>query len=395
MDRSPGRDGAVGEAHAYDAVVGRAGATVILVVEVIVVDHESVEEPETTSTVVVELLADEDVVERFAEVLVNVGVVDVAGVPVLLEGLGRVEADVGATAGVPDQVARLFGEDVGGVAVLPVVDVAEHHDGRDGVLHHLGQQYPQCGGLSRAADGRESGAERCPMRSERVRILGIPALAVDPGRQLGLEVGDEHLDGRCVVAQRHLETQHRTGEAGDGDADGRCLRVAGAGRVQSNRVGESVDPPRCAEKQPFAHQRSADDAVTGGRVGDEIVGIGEFGSSQDFGHGIAVPEFLQADDVGLERGELTGHPDDLSPELRFGPRRLSRVHPPSGQVEVVQVEGRHTEPIEVHPCLPGLTANVTPPSADAARRRLVRPRRRSDPGWPRCPGRSWGAPRRP
>ncbi|WP_280473613.1 hypothetical protein [Nocardia asiatica] len=57
------------------------------------------------------------------------GVVDVAGVAVLLQCLGGVETVVDTAAGVTDQIARLLGEDVGSVAVLAVVDVAQHQLG--------------------------------------------------------------------------------------------------------------------------------------------------------------------------------------------------------------------------------------------------------------------------
>lgn len=124
LARSLRANGSVSEVDADDAVVAGASLAVVLVVQVVVVDDEAVEQPLSSPAVGVELFADQDVVEGFAEVLVDVGVVHVAGVSVLLESLGGVEANVGAALGVADEVAGLFGEDVGGVAVLSVVDVA-------------------------------------------------------------------------------------------------------------------------------------------------------------------------------------------------------------------------------------------------------------------------------
>ena len=113
------------EVHLDDSVVAAADRFVVLVVEVVVVDDETVEQPQPFAAVVVELLADQDVVEGLAQVLVDVGVVDVASVAVLLKRLRGIEAVVGAAARASDEVSGLLGKDVDGTAVLSVVEVTE------------------------------------------------------------------------------------------------------------------------------------------------------------------------------------------------------------------------------------------------------------------------------
>ena len=56
----------------------------IFEIEVIVVHSHTVKEPKPPSTVVVELFTHEDVIQRFADVLVDVRVVHIARVSILL-----------------------------------------------------------------------------------------------------------------------------------------------------------------------------------------------------------------------------------------------------------------------------------------------------------------------
>ena len=55
--------GVVGEGGLHHAVVAGAGVAVVVEVEMVVVDHQPVEEPDPLAAVVVELLADQDLVE--------------------------------------------------------------------------------------------------------------------------------------------------------------------------------------------------------------------------------------------------------------------------------------------------------------------------------------------
>jgi hypothetical protein len=50
-------------------------------------------------------------------------------------------------------------------------------------------------------------------------------------------------------------------------------------------------------------------------------------AAEHLGHRVGVPQLLQADDVGIQRGELRPIQADLAVELRLGPHLLPRVHP--------------------------------------------------------------------
>ncbi|SFW32262.1 hypothetical protein SAMN05216414_11646 [Nitrosovibrio sp. Nv17] len=67
---------------------------------------------------------------RFPHVLVDVGVVDIASVAVFLQDLRRVERGVSASHRIAYEIAGLLRQHVCGIALLPVVDVAQYDDGR-------------------------------------------------------------------------------------------------------------------------------------------------------------------------------------------------------------------------------------------------------------------------
>lgn len=68
--------------------------------------------------------------QRFPHVLVDVGVVDIASVAIFLQGLRRVERGVSASHRIAYEIAGLLRQHIGGIALLPVVDVAQYDDGR-------------------------------------------------------------------------------------------------------------------------------------------------------------------------------------------------------------------------------------------------------------------------
>jgi len=159
--------------------------------------------------------------------------------------LGGVEADIAAAQRVANQVARLLREDVGGVAVLRVVDVAEHDHRRARCLHLFAQQEAERGGLGGAANGGERGAQIGLVLLVGGGIGTKPGLAIDLGGIFRLEVADIDVDGRVVGAGADLKVQHRAREAGDGHADGGRLRVVtGALQHEFRRKGD--DPFRLA-----------------------------------------------------------------------------------------------------------------------------------------------------
>ena len=110
---------------------------------------------------------------------------------------------------------------------------------------------------------------------------------------------DEDLGQRWLVAERDRESQHRPGEPGDRHGDRRGLRVGQVARLEPDGVGKPVDPVGFAAQESLADQRPADDASAVRRLGEQIVGVGEVAPGQHFADGVAVPQLLQADDVGV------------------------------------------------------------------------------------------------
>src|SRR5687767_2495898 len=118
----------ISELHAHQPVVAGAAGLMVVAVQMVVLDGQLVEAPDVVLAAVVELLADQDVVERFPRLLEDVGVINVVEALQLLQGLGGIERRIAARRTAPRlQVIWLAGDDVERVAVLAVVEVAEDH----------------------------------------------------------------------------------------------------------------------------------------------------------------------------------------------------------------------------------------------------------------------------
>ncbi len=125
-------------------MVRGSGFLVIIVVKMIVSDFHPLECPQSLSTVVVELLADKDMIQRLSCIVEYMSVVHIPQASVFLKGADCVQINVASALGKTRQYeVWLSGKNVERVAVLTVVEVAQNHDWRIGIFHFFGQDEPQ------------------------------------------------------------------------------------------------------------------------------------------------------------------------------------------------------------------------------------------------------------
>ena len=249
--------------------------------------------------VVVELLADQDVVQRLPQVLVHVGVVDVAGVAVLLQRLRRVEPDVGAAVTSP---TRYCGCSVRMFTVLLCWPSLTSPSTITGVScpSARGQQHPQRRRLGRPPDRRQRRAER-----GRVRLVEA-APRTTARRRCGSAAstsGGSRRPRSAAASSRSATWKRSTGR----ENPGMFTLIAGAcrseGLLVSSRIASgksrSSPAPRAAgpcERAPRRRSgprgRARPARRTRHRARRRV---------EDRGHRVAVPQLLQADDVGVER----------------------------------------------------------------------------------------------
>ena len=95
---------------------------VVVPVQMVVGDVHALKGPQPFAGVVVKLLGDQNVVQGFAKVLVNVGIVHVAIAAILLQSAHCIEVNVAATLlQTAQNIVGLAGEDIEGVAVFTVI----------------------------------------------------------------------------------------------------------------------------------------------------------------------------------------------------------------------------------------------------------------------------------
>lgn len=88
-------------------MIARAAFLVVVVVQVVIRDRQPVKGPEAVAAVVIEFLADKDMVPRFPRVLIDVGLMDIGLAAVLLLGPGGMKIGFAPAFGQCGQNARL------------------------------------------------------------------------------------------------------------------------------------------------------------------------------------------------------------------------------------------------------------------------------------------------
>ena len=239
-------------------------------------------------------------------------------------------------------------QDVRGVAVLRIVDVAEDNHRRPGSLHLLRKQEAKRRRFGRPTDCRKRGAEIVLVLGIDCPVRPIPALAIDLCRTFRLEVTDIDMDRVLILPRKDGEMQDRPGEAADIDADRRRLRVV-ARALQDELLRKADDPFRLADHQALADDRGADDVRAVCILGhEEIVFVGKARGFQRLCDRGFVPEFLKAEDIRMQEADHPLRPVDLEVVFRLRPAVLVGVDRRLGLVEIVEIEGANAQLSQFH-----------------------------------------------
>ena len=133
---------------------------VVILIQVIVIDEQTIKHPAALLALVIELLAEQDVIQRLFYTLVGIGVEHITGIAEFLHDLRTIQSRVAASLGITKQVSRLLRKNVLRIAALPVIDVAHDNNRRVGVFHRQVQDHAHRRRFRRAAN-RGDGSAQC------------------------------------------------------------------------------------------------------------------------------------------------------------------------------------------------------------------------------------------